>query len=60
MPLRAEQTQPCAACPWLLCSAGAYDDDEGMEGPGGARRGAFPVTFGKQNPKHLKVIAEAQ
>lgn len=44
----------------MLLMGGAYDDDEGMEGPGGARRGAFPVTFGKQNPKHLKVIAEAQ
>ncbi|KAL4434193.1 hypothetical protein ABPG75_000634 [Micractinium tetrahymenae] len=44
----------------MLLMGGAYDDDDDMAGPGGTRRGAFPVTFGKQNPKHLQVIAEAQ
>lgn len=36
------------------------DDDFGGGGGGPLRRGAYPVSFGKQNPKHLKVIAEAQ
>ncbi len=49
---------PSHSC--LSCLAGAYDDDEDTGGPAGTRRGAFPVSFGKQNPKHLKVIAEAQ
>lgn len=36
------------------------DDDEGGAQGGGARRGQYPVSFGRQDPKHLKVVAEAQ
>jgi hypothetical protein len=39
----------------------APDDDDGGGGGGAAlRRGQYPVSFGKQDPKMLKVIAEVQ
>lgn len=63
----------CCNTSWLTCcssqslplpllSCNRADDDDDFVGGGGGplRRGAYPVSFGKQNPKHLKVIAEAQ
>lgn len=44
----------------MLSIVPGEDDDVGGGGGGGTRRGAFPVSFGHQNPKHLKVIAETQ
>ena len=44
----------------LGCNQADDDDDFGGGGGGPLRRGAYPVSFGKQNPKHLQVIAEAQ
>ena len=35
------------------------DDDSGG-GPRGARRAAFPVSFGRQDPKFLKMLQESQ
>lgn len=39
----------------------AVDEDEEDGGEAAVlRRGQYPVSFGRQNPKHLKVIAETQ
>ena len=56
-PLLAFPLIPHSAPPILISDE---DDDYGGGGGGPLRRGAYPVAFGKQNPKHLKVIAEAQ
>ena len=40
--------------------AAADPEEQGAGQPGAVRRGQYPVGFGRQDPKMLKVIAEAQ